>query len=1124
MKKKQNEHGNVLKIHCNRIFMIMKITLFLIFCFVFQLHATVNGQVQFVSLRLENVSLNEAILELKKQTNLDFFFSNKEVDVKSRISLNVDNMKLEEVMRKMLGDSFVCEFVDNMVVIKPVGRHTPLLPQKRMQIAGRVKEKQGETLPGVAVIIKGTSVGCTTDEDGKFSFAIPETKDVVLVFSFIGMKTQEIVYKGQTEINVVMEPSVTEIGEVVITGMFEKPRESYTGAVTTITEKDLKMFGSRNVLTTLRNIDPSFNILENNEFGSDPNRLPEIQLRGTSSLPSVQDLQTSARANLNQPLFILDGFEISLRTMMDMDDNEIESINILKDASATAIYGSKGANGVVVITRKKPKEGKLRFTYRGDLNVEVPDLSAYDVLNAAEKLELERKAGRYNTTNIASDLELKEVYNEKLGWVVKGIDTYWLSQPLRTGVGQRHNVRVEGGNETFRYGAALNYNQIIGVMKGSDRKNFSGTVDLTYTQKKVIFRNSLTVDLSNSNESPYGQFSQYVTLNPYWTPYEDNNKVKTILEHIVTVPYQSNVPNPLYNATLNVVDMSKGQGIRNNFSIEWRINPGFTFRSQLGLSKNISTRDNFKPARHTDFNGYKGEDFFRKGRYSYTTSESFNYDANFTLSYTKTFVEKHQVYMGLNYKLYQQQQQSYNFAVEGFVNDNLDFLGMALQYMKDGKPGGSESTSRTLGFTGNLNYTYASRYFADFSYRVDGSSQFGENKQFAPFWSVGTGWNVHNEKFMEGIQPILNQMRIRFSYGVNGSQNFGAYQALMTYKYYSDDRYKDWIGAYLMALGNENLKWQQTGQYNVGVEFAFLNNRINLQGDYYIKRTTNLLSEMELPLSNGFQAYTENVGEVENRGVELRASAFLIRNTERKITWSVTANLATNRNKIVQISEALKKANQALEAQGGTSPSYMYREGESMETIYVVRSLGIDPATGREVFMKKDGVTTTYNWNANDKIACGLSEPKYRGNLSTMFRYADLTLNASFGFRMGGQKYNQTLVDRVENADVNSNVDRRVNEQRWQKPGDVTFFKDVADKSKTQMSSRFVQDENTFECQNIYLTYDLKNEWLKNHLSLQVLSFSANMGDLFRFSTIKMERGIYYPFSRKVSFSLSATF
>ena len=231
--------------------------------------------------------------------------------------------------------------------------------------------------------------------NGKFRFELPDTKEVVLAFSFVGMKPLEVRYNGQSDLKIKLEEEVAEMDEVVVTGIFKKSQESFTGSVSTITEKELKSFRGRNLLSTLKNIDPTFNIIENNVYGADPNHLPEVQIRGTSSLPTVEDLKNETKVDLNTPLIILDGFEISLTRMLDLNDEDISSVTLLKDGSATAIYGSRGANGVIVIETKQPEAGKLRLSYRGSVNIEVPDLSDYDVLNAAEKLQLEENAGLY---------------------------------------------------------------------------------------------------------------------------------------------------------------------------------------------------------------------------------------------------------------------------------------------------------------------------------------------------------------------------------------------------------------------------------------------------------------------------------------------------------------------------------------------------------------------------------------------------------------------------------------------------------------------------------------------------------------------------------------------------------
>lgn len=421
-----------------------------------------------------------------------------------------------------------------------------------------------------------------------------------------------------------------------------------------------------------------------------------------------------------------------------------------------------------------------------------------------------------------------------------------------------------------------------------------------------------------------------------------------------------------------------------------------------------------------------------------------------------------------------------------------------------------------------MNYIYDNRYFADVAYRMDGASQFGSSKRFAPFYSFGIGWNIHKEKFMENVL-WLDRLKLRGSYAVTGSVNFDAYQALATYEYYTDDRYRYWFGSHLKGLANDDLEWQKTDKWNFGLEIGAFHNRLKVTTDIYTNQTNNLLSEMYLPLTNGFPSYTDNVGKVKNKGVEVALSGYPIRNTEKNIIWSVSASFIHEKNEIVKISEALKVANEELELQGGSNPNFMYREGEALRTIYVVPSLGIDPSTGQELFIDRFG-NVTFNWDARDKVACGVTDPKFRGNINTMFTFRDLSVNLSFGYRLGGSQYNSTLVNRVENADTRYNVDRRVYKDRWVNPGDHTFFKDIKNTQETQMSSRFVQKENTLECQSIQVKYDFLQPWVKKHLGTQYLSLSFNTDNLFRVSSIKQERGIAYPFSRRFTFSLSATF
>ena len=1108
---------------CRKIihFLMMKACFIFLLLFTMQIQASVYSQQVKLDMNLRNVTLKEIINEIHHHSDFSFVYSDVDLIGVTQRTVVLKNASIDDILRECLkGTELTYDITDKTIII----RKTALAFQTRQPkiVQGQVMDSKGNPLPGVTVIIKGTQIGEPTDVNGNFRFELPEMNEIILTFSFVGMKTVELKYSGQENIRIKLEEEVAEIDEVVVTGIFKKSRESFTGSVSTITEKELKSFRGRNLLSTLKNIDPTFNIIEDNLYGADPNHLPNVQIRGTSSLPTVEDLKNETKTNLNTPLILMDGFEISLTRMLDLNDDDISSVNILKDGAATAIYGSRGANGVVVIETKKPEPGKLRLSYRGSLNIEVPDLSDYDVLDAREKLELEYDAGLYNDKWPEFDMELKERYSAIKQEVERGVNTYWLSKPLRTGVGHKHNLRLEGGGESgFRYAAAVQYNDILGVMKGSGRKTLNGSVDLMYEHKKLIFRNNLEIGLSESNESPYGSFAEYVKLNPYWRGYDENGKVLKELES--RNQFWNVAPeNPLYNTTLDVVDKKTYTNITNNFDVEWRPVQELTLRTRIGLSKQISDQDNFKPADHTIFKDYSEEQIFRKGRYVYSSGKGFSYDWNLTLSYSKNFNEKHEVYLGLDYNVAQDKSHAYTFTLEGFPQSNLKFLSMALQYEKDGKPTGMESVNRRIGLTGNLNYIYDGRYFADVAYRMDGASQFGSSKRFAPFYSFGIGWNIHKEKLMENVLWI-DRLKFRASYAVTGAVNFDAYQALATYAYFMDDRYRNWFGSQLMGLANKDLEWQKTRKWNFGLEIGVLKNRLKLVADVYSNKTNNLLSEMYLPLTNGFPSYTDNIGVVKNTGLELALSAYLIRNTEKNIVWSLSASFIHEKNEIVKISEALKIANEELELKGGSNPNFMYREGEALRTIYVVPSLGIDPSTGKESFVNRFG-DITYTWDARDKVACGVVEPKYRGNINTMFTFRDLSVNFSFGYRLGGHLYNSTLVDRVENADVKYNVDRRVYKDRWVNPGDHTFFKDVKDRSTTQMSSRFIQKENTLECQSVQVRYDFMQKWVKQHLGTQFLSLAFSTDNLFRISSVKQERGIMYPFSRRFTFSLSATF
>jgi len=1078
-----------------------------------------------ISISLKDARLSEALNEINRKTNNQVLFKVEEVSKEQkRVTVNLKNASVLKCVDACLdGTGFIYSFQGDVIVVQP--KNTDSQQQQRPPkhiLKGRVTDISGRPLEGVAVMVKGTNKGIATDKQGNYELDIP--KYCTVIYSSIGMKSRTVNIRGDVNQDIILEDDAAEVCEVVVTGMFNKSKGSYTGSVSTITANQIQASKGQNLIQTLKNIDPSLNVRLDNTIGSDPNALPQFTLRGNSSLPtSVSEYNTGLKNSVNTPLIIMDGFEITLTKLMDYNDEDIESINVLKDASATAIYGSRGANGVIVIISKQPQPGKLRINAQAGVSLEIPDLTSYDLLNASELLGLQKSLGLYSS-DIPYTINNKQLaYEARLKDVLEGVDTDWLHYPVRTGVSNKYNLRLEGGSEEFRWGTSLSYNNIEGAMKGSERNTFNGLINIAYTYKNVLFKNQLSIGQNHAIESRYGSFGTWAKMMPYDKPYDENGEV--IAEFPGLYEGMARIGNPLKDATLNSLNDSKYLEVINNFSIEWDIVKELKLRAQLGIAKKLTESNNFLPANHSTFKDYTTDDkYFRKGSYTFGSGNNLKYDGEITLSYSKTFKGKHQVYAGLDYFIQNNDYYGYNFKVEGFPIESQPFIGNALQYEHEGLPTGSNSTTRSLGVTANMNYTYANRYYVDLSYRMDGSSQFGSQNRFAPFWSTGIGWNLHRENFLKNSE-VIDLLRVKLSYGQTGSQNFSAYQALQTYQYYTGDKYLNRTGAYLIALGNDKLKWQTTDEFNIGTEIGIFNNRVNATFDYYRKQTTNLLSAMDLPYSTGYPSYIENIGAVRNNGFETSLNWYVFRNTSKDgVIWLLGTKLAYNKNSIDKLSEAIKTQNEAYRNQD-VDVSTLFYEGYAQNSIWAVRSLGIDPSTGKELFLDKNG-DITETWHPSAKVYCGIGDPLYNGNISSMLRYRNFTLNLTFGYHWGGQVYNQTLLDKVEvktHALYNQNVDRRVLSDRWSKPGDVTFFKAFSN-NDTHATSRFVMDENVFELQSASLQYKIDEAKFLKKWNIQNMTFNLNMSDLFYLSSVKRERGTTYPFARRAGISIAVVF
>ena len=1119
--KKIRTSGFFRQIHGNFLLMMRLTMLFLLMTFV-SLTATALGQ--RTTIKLDNVDLQVAFNEIKQKMGYTFVYNDQVVKNVGKVSVNVTSSDIKYILAKCLeGTSLDFYIEDNIVVIKSKAEQARETERKPVTVKGKVVDEKKQPLPGVTVLLKGTTLGVTTGGEGDFSIVITDTTKAELVFSFIGMVSQTIPYKSipKGEWTIVLKDDVQEMDEVVVTGIYSRKKESFTGSSTTYTAKELKTIGNQNVLQSLKTMDPSFAIVENNQFGSDPNRLPDINVRGKTS---VIGLTQEYEVDPNQPLFILDGFETTLKTISDLSMDRVQSITVLKDAAATAIYGSKAANGVVVVETKAPAPGTLRLTYNGNLNLSFADLSDYNLMNSKEKLEFERLAGYYGDLDANGEIEseyYQRLYYQRLAEVKRGVDTYWMSEPLRFATSHSHNLFAEGGDDRMRYGLGFSYNKTQGVMKGSDRDVINGNVQLLYRYKSLSFKNYLNLDYSMSSREKVA-FSKFSQANPYHRKKNEDGVVEQVLE--IYTDSDANSPtylqelknyNPLYDMTLGSSDETSSFGFTNNFEIDWQVFDGLRAKGRFSISKSTDRGEVFKSPNASD---YAETASTERGSYRETRDENLSYDGDLNVTYAKLFNEVHMVNAVGGIRLASSKSQSSGYESIGFIDDRYSNPSFSSGYPTGGKPSYFTSEKRSASYYLNAGYAYDDRYLLDVNLRSDGSSVFGLSQQFTTTWAIGLAWNVHKEDFFQN-QNWLNFLKLRFSIGNPGNQNFDAYISMNVYKYATGYPNPFGVSAIVSTWGNNDLDWQKTIDQNYGIDLAFLNNRLKVTVDYFYKNTDPLLVYVQTPTSTGTSTVPMNLGKQVSQGLTATLNYMILQ--RENMSWNFNFNARHITYEYRNIGTALDKFNQ----ENRSSNLVRYYDGGSPSDLWAVRSAGIDPASGREIFIKKDG-TQTFEHDYADEVVVGNSDPKVEGVIGTSFYYKGFSASVNLRYRLGGQIFMSTLYDKVENISENAlqyNQDKRALYDRWQKPGDVSKYKSISLTDATPMSSRFIADENTLSGESISFGYETQAKWL-HRIGASSMTIRGYMNDIFRISTVKNERGLDYPFARTVAFSLGLTF
>lgn len=1072
-------------------------------------NASVFAQQEKLALSSTQLTVREIFDAISSQLRYDVFYNGEQLDLNRKVKFAQQVLNLEQVLDAVANNRFKYTLEDRTIILTPL---TTPQTVNSVTLTGQVTDQSNTPLPGVTVLVKGTKLGTSTDPEGNFKLSLPQQENTILIFSFIGMESQEVpVGDPKKPIKVILKETAENLKEVVVTGIFTRKKESFTGSASTYTASELKTAGTQNILQSLKTLDPSFAILDNTLYGSDPNRLPNMEIRGKSSMLGMRD---ELEADPNQPLFILDGFESSLSVINDMDINRIASITILKDAASTAIYGSKAANGVVVVETVKPQAGKLMVSYNGNANISMPDLSSYNLMNAKEKLAFEKLAGKYTPASwsATSEFELQKLYNQKLAEIESGIDTYWLTEPLRVGVNQKHSLYIEGGEGSFLFGIGAGYNGISGVMEKSNREVISGNIDLIYRIKKFQFSNKFSMT-NTKIKNPIVDFSEYAAANPYYKKRDEEGNIGKWLEN----NDYTKAANPLWNASQNSRDEGKQLALSNYFVAEYTPLEALKVRARFGISYGNDDTEKFISRNDTRFDTYE---ILKKGTFNTTNTRSNQYEGELSVTFAK-LIGRHRLNAVLGGNLNSNKTLTQGYSAQGFPEGDFVYPSFSNGYPEGGSPTYYENTSRSMNGYFNLGYSFDDRYLMDFSLRENGSSVFGASKRYIGTWSVGLGWNLHKERFIADHLTWIDFLKLRASIGNPGNQNFSSSKTLTTFNFQLASMNYFGMGAVLNQLGNPDLDWQITLDKNIGIDMTLIDKRLNITADYYHKVTDPLLINISMPLSSGTSSYLTNMGKQISQGLTLSASYYIIQKLDQRFSWPVRGNLRTQKTKLDKIGNKLDELNKS----GQGHNTVRYYNGADPDDIWAVKSAGIDPSTGRELFYDKEG-NYTYDFSYDNEVICGNTRPKIEGVIGTSLNYKGFSVSMNFRYQTGASVFNEALFNKVENISVsglNKNQDKRALYERWQNPGDKVRFKDIANAASTPMSSRFIQKENVLSMESVYVGYEFYEGWIKK-IGLSNLKIQASMRDVFRASTIKSERGTLYPFARSLELGLSFNF
>ena len=1122
-----------------KLLRIMKLTTILLLIATLQIFANgVYSQDKDLTLNLSNTNVGHVLTEIENQSEFYFLFNQKLVDTKREVTVRLTDKKIEEVLDRLFSET-TTEYVvmDRQIVLSPKEYLSEIKStiqavsaQQAVTVSGTVVDSEGQTLPGVSVSVKGTSVGTITNAEGKYSLS-DVSEDAVLVFSFIGLLTQEIAVGNQTIINVTMESDVYGLEEIVVIGYGTISKSDLTGAVSSLKSDDLNPGANVSVDQMMLGRAAGVQITQSS---SEPGGGLSIRIRGASSINAS-----------NEPLYVIDGFPIDNSPNMSsggaaslaanlsprnplnsLNPNDIESIEILKDASATAIYGSRGANGVIMVTTKKGRNETMRVSYNVYGGVQ-------KVAKTMDILSTDQYIGLMN--DLSADQGNPPVFT---GSDISGIGagTDWQEQIYNKSAAiMDHNLSVSGGNKSTSVFASLNYFDQDGVVKNSGIKKYIGRINVeSQIGKRIDLSLNLNTSLVDDRNGVDG-----VNTN------EQGGPIYASLLYDPTEPiYNADGSfNQSSNLTVNnPVSLIEGVSSKNktnrtfgNLLVSYEVIDGLTARLNLGTDFQNSRRDIYN-SRVTFRGGPEG------GIANISTLERSNYLVEYTMDYHKSINENNELTLlgGVTYQSFTNKLFAAN--ISGFPTDDIGTGNLGLGDTNTDDLSSYHQENTLLSYLGRINYNLYNKFLLTGSLRADGSSRFGENNKYGYFPSFAFGWKLSEESF---IPELFEELKLRASWGQTGNQEIGNYASQLTFGSGPDVVFNNMVlgGTIPSRIANPDLKWETTEQFNVGIDASVLSGRISATLDFFSKNTKDLLFNMPLPLSSGYNSILMNVGEVENKGIE-----FLINSTNissENFHWNMSINFSALKNKVLDLGRVEQIVTGSIQAVGNTA---IIKTGAPLASYYGYEVIGIfqegddianspQPSAqpGFPIFadINNDGAITP-----DDQKIIGDPFPDFTYGFQNSFTYKGWQLDIFFHGQEGADLLNINVIESLYPANFRRNRLADQSLDRWTPQNTDAKWPSGVDPNAygaSKVHSLVLQDASFFRLKNVQLSYKVPVKRLNSISSLKVYFTAQNVFTITNYVGFDPEANSFgssnvrvdyssYPMARTFLLGLNARF